>query len=197
MVRNAMQGNLKKAKLNFTLIYGSTRKNRLGIRFVKYLSEQIKLKGHFPNIVDPLNTKLPMLDKRFADYQKSKVPLNINKVHKTINTADAFIIISAEYNHMPPPALINIFNYFYEEFNRKPSCVCTYSSGSFAGIRVQSPLRAMLSQLGCPPIKFGMFQPNVANFFNQKGIPTDKKDAEQRFNIFFEELLWYAKKLKS
>ena len=54
-----------------------------------------------------------MLDKRFADYQKSKVPLNINKVHKTINTADAFIIISAEYNHMPPPALINIFNYFY------------------------------------------------------------------------------------
>ena len=35
MVRNAMQKNLKKAKLNFTLIYGSTRKNRLGIRFVK------------------------------------------------------------------------------------------------------------------------------------------------------------------
>tara|TARA_A100001388_G_C28337033_1_gene297144 strand:- start:227 stop:523 length:297 start_codon:yes stop_codon:yes gene_type:complete len=98
---------------------------------------------------------------------------------------------------MPPPALINIFNYFYEEFNRKPSCVCTYSSGSFAGIRVQSPLRAMLSQLGCPPIKFGMFQPNVANFFNEKGIPTDKKDAQQRFNIFFEELLWYTKKLKS
>ena len=66
-----------------------------------------------------------------------------------------------------------------------------------AGIRVQSPLRAMLSQLGCPPIKFGMFQPNVSNFFNQKGIPSDKKDAEQRFNIFFEELLWYTKKLKS
>ena len=112
MVKNTMQRNLKKAKLNFTLIYGSTRKKRLGIRFVKYLSEQIKLKGHSPNIVDPLNTKLPMLDKRFADYQKSIVPLNINKVHKKINKADAFIIISAEYNHMPPPALINIFNYF-------------------------------------------------------------------------------------
>ena len=96
---------------------------------LNYLSEQIKLKGHFSNIVDPLNTKLPMLDKRFVDYQKSKVPLNINKVHKIINKADAFIVVSAEYNHMPPPALINIFNYFYSEFNRKPSCVCTYSSG--------------------------------------------------------------------
>ena len=57
MVRNSMQRNLKKAKLNFTLIYGSTRKNRLGIRFVNYLSEQIKLKGHSPNIIDPLKYK--------------------------------------------------------------------------------------------------------------------------------------------
>ena len=58
---------------------------------------------------------------------------------------------------MPPPALINIFNYYYSEFNRKPSCVCTYSSGDLAGVRVQSPLRAMLSQLGCPPINLECF----------------------------------------
>ena len=69
-----------------------------------YIKNQIKLKGHLPNIVDPLNTKLPMLDKRFADYKKSKVPENIKKVQKTLNKADAFIVVSAEYNHMPPPA---------------------------------------------------------------------------------------------
>ena len=114
-----------------------------------------------------------------------------------LNSSHAFIVVSAEYNHMPPPALINIFNYYYSEFNRKPSCVCTYSSGDFAGIRVQSPLRAMLSQLGCPPIKFGMFQPKVSNFFNKEGVPNDQKDAETRFNVFFEELLWYTKKMNS
>ena len=43
--------NIKNIKLNFTLIYGSTRK-RLGIRFVNYLQKQIKLKGHNSNIVD-------------------------------------------------------------------------------------------------------------------------------------------------
>ena len=154
MVKNTMQKNIKKNKFNFTIIYGSTRKNRLGIRFVNYLANQIKLKGHKANIVDPLTCEsLPLLNKRFVDYKKSKVPENIKKVHKILNNAHAFIVVSAEYNHMPPPALINIFNYYYSEFNRKPSCVCTYSSGDFAGIRVQSPLRAMLSQLGCPPIK--------------------------------------------
>ena len=91
----------------------------------------------------------------------------------------------------------NIFNYYYSEFNRKPSCVCTYSSGDLAGVRVQSPLRAMLSQLGCPPIKFGMFQPKVSNFFDNNGIPIDVNDAEQRFNLFFNELLWYTKTLNN
>ena len=89
--------------------------------------------------MDPLNAKLPMLDKRYADYDKLKVPKNIKNVQKILKKSNAFIIVSAEYNHMPPPALINIFNYYYAEFNRKPSCVCTYSSGDFAGIRVQSP----------------------------------------------------------
>ena len=197
MVKNTMQKNIKKNKFNFAIIYGSTRKNRLGIRFVNYLEKQIKLKGHNPYIVDPLKVKLPLLDKRFLEYKKSNVPQNIKIIHKILLESNAFIVVSAEYNHMPPPALINIFNYYYSEFNRKPSCVCTYSSGDFAGIRVQSPLRAMLSQLGCPPIKFGMFQPNVSNFFNEKSIPSNKKDAEIRFNVFFDELLWYTKKFNS
>ena len=79
MVKNTMQKNIKKAKLNFSLIYGSTRKKRLGIRFVDYLKEQIKLKGHSAYIVDPLKAKLPLLDKRYADYKKSNTPTNIKE----------------------------------------------------------------------------------------------------------------------
>jgi len=195
MVRKTVQRNIKKINYNFAILYGSTRKKRLGIRFAEYINMQIRNKGHKSFIIDPLEVKLPLLDKRYADFQKSKIPENIKKVQKILKKSNAFVVVSAEYNHMPPPALINIFNYYYSEFNRKPSCVCTYSSGDFAGIRVQSPLRAMLSQLGCPPIKFGMYQPQVSDFFDKKGFPIDKKDAEKRFNLFFDELLWYTKTL--
>ena len=196
MVRKSVQRDIKK-KFNFTILYGSTRKKRLGIRFVDYINKQINNRGHNSSIVDPLEAKLPLLDKRYADYDKLKVPKNIKYVQKILKKSDAFIIVSAEYNHMPPPALINIFNYYYAEFNRKPSCVCTYSSGDFAGIRVQSPLRAMLSQLGCPPIKFGMYQPKVSEFFDKKGKPLDIQDATKRFNLFFDELLWYTRILNN
>ncbi|MAH89235.1 MAG: hypothetical protein CMJ06_04235 [Pelagibacterales bacterium] len=127
---------------------------------------------------------------------KKKIPVAIKNIQKILDKSDAFILVSAEYNHMPPPALINMLNYYYKEFDRKPSCICTYSVGDFAGVRVQSPLRSLMSQLGSPPIKYGMFQPKLSKDFDEKGIPHNSKDAEERFNIFFEELLWYANLLK-
>ncbi len=180
-------------KLNISIIYGSTRKKRIGIRFVNYLENQIKERGHNPILIDPIKMSFPFLDKRFDDYDKDKLPTNIGIVQKLLKKSHAFILVSAEYNHMPPPAMVNLLNFFYKEYDRKASTVCTYSSGDFAGVRVQSPLRAFLTQFGCPPIKYGMFQPNVNKFFNECGIPSDKKNAEERFNIFFNELVWYAK----
>ena len=185
-----------KEKLKFAILYGSTRKKRLGIRLVKYLNDQIKKNKHTPCIVDPLQYKLPLLDKRFEDFDKKKIPVAVKSIQKILDRADAFILVSAEYNHMPPPALINLLNYYYKEFDRKPSCICTYSEGDFAGVRVQSPLRSLMSQLGSPPIKYGMYQPKLSKNFNEKGIPHNSKDAEERFNIFFKELIWYANILK-
>ena len=185
-----------KKKLKFSLVYGSTRKKRLGIRFVKFLKDQILKNGHVPSIIDPLENKLPLLDKRFDEYPSKSVPKNINAIQQKLNRSDAFIIVSAEYNHMPPPALINLLNYFYKEYDRKPSTICTYSVGDLAGIRVQSPLRAMMSQFGSPPIKHGMFQPKLLNNFDINGNPMDYKDAEKRFLLFFKELVWYAEALK-
>ena len=185
-----------KNKLKFALIYGSTRKKRLGVRFVKYLANQISKNRHIPLIIDPLENKLPLLDKRFEDFSKSKVPASAKNIHKMLNKADAIILVSAEYNHMPPPALINLLNYFYKEFDRKPSSICTYSVGDFAGVRVQGPLRTLMTQLGSPPIKFGMYQGKISKSINERGEPENPKDTEERFNLFFKELVWYAKALK-
>ncbi len=186
-----------KNKLKFALLYGSTRKKRLGIRFVKYLANQITKNKHIAMIIDPLENKLPLLDKRFEEFSKNKTPNALKNIHKILNQADAIILVSAEYNHMPPPALINLLNYFYKEFDRKPSTICTYSVGDFAGVRVQGPLRTLMTQLGSPPIKFGMYQGKISKSLSEKGEPYDYAETEERFNLFFKELVWYAKALKA
>ena len=53
-----------------------------------------------------------------------------------------------------------------------------------------------MTQLGSPAIKYGFFQPKLLNNFNENGDPINKKDAIERFNLFFNELLWYTSSLK-
>ena len=87
------------------------------------------------------------------DYKKLKAPKNIKKIQKILKNANAFIVVSAEYNHMPPPALINIFNFFIQSLIENLPVFAPIQVATLLEVRVQSPLRAMLSQLGCPPIK--------------------------------------------
>ena len=53
-----------------------------------------------------------------------------------------------------------------------------------------------MAQLGSPPIKSGMFQPNLSKNFDEKGNSVDPEEAKERFDLFFKELAWYADALK-
>ena len=69
-----------------------------------------------------------------------------------IKAADAFIIVSGEYNHSIPPALSNLLDHFLEEYFWRPSAIVCYSAGAFGGVRAAMQLRAMLCELGTPSI---------------------------------------------
>ena len=41
-----------------------------------------------------------------------------------------------------------------------------------------------------------MFQGKVSKSLNENGKPNDPEETEERFNLFFKELVWYARALK-
>jgi len=58
---------------------------------------------------------------------------------------DAFIFVTAEYNHGIPAVLKNALDYAYKEFNRKPATFVAY--GSAGGARAVEQLRLILAEL--------------------------------------------------
>tara|TARA_B100000686_G_scaffold104414_1_gene111643 strand:+ start:4683 stop:5258 length:576 start_codon:yes stop_codon:yes gene_type:complete len=184
--------------LNIAVIYGSTREGRLGIRFAKYLNNEFSKRGNNCKLIDPIDIKLDTLVKRYADYDKDKSPEQLESLHKTLDNSDAFIIVSGEYNHFIPPALVNLLNHFYIEYQRKPSAVATYSVSPFGGVRVSSPLRAFLAQLGMPPISSMLHAPFISKNFNTEGkrISDDIEERQKEFEKFATELEWYGNALK-
>jgi len=113
----------------------------------------------------------------------------MKKLSEIFSSSDAFVIVSAEYNHGVPPALKNILDYFMKEFFFKPSAVVTYSIGPFGGVRVMVQWRAILSELGMPSIPSILPIPVIQNVFDEEGNPKDEKYHE-RTKKFFDEFDW-------
>ena len=185
--------------LKISIIYGSTRDGRLGIRFAKYLQNEFSYRNIEAVLIDPLDMNINTLTKRYSDYEDGNAPAELERVHKELNSSDAFVIVSAEYNHFMPPALVNLLNHFYIEYQRKPSAVATYSVSPFGGVRVSSPLRSFLAQLGMPPISSMIHAPFINKNFNDNGerISSDREERHKEFVKFAEEIEWYANALKS
>jgi NAD(P)H-dependent FMN reductase len=110
--------------------------------------------------------------------------------------ADAFVIMTGEYNHSMPPALVNLLDHFLEEYFWRPSPIVSYSAGPFGGVRAAVQLRAPLCELGMPSIPSLFPIPRAHEALSEDGAPRDPAAVARRFNRFASELEWYAAALK-
>ena len=182
--------------LRIPVIYGSVRSGRQGIKVARFVERQLRGRGHEVTLVDPLQEQLPLLERRFKDFQPGTAPAALQRLAELYRQADAFVIVSGEYNHSVPPALTNLLDYFLEEYFFRPSGIVSYSSGIYGGIRATVQLREMLCTLGMPSIPATFPVPKVQAAANDDGSATDPA-LEQRFGRFAAELEWYAEALKA
>lgn len=182
--------------LDLLVIYGSVRPHRQGIKAAKFLVEACRGRGHQTTLIDPLEERLPLLEKMYKEYEKGQAPEILERLATRIRAADAFIIVSGEYNHSIPPALSNLLDHFLEEYFWRPSAIVCYSAGAFGGVRAAMQLRAMLCELGTPSIPSLLPVPRVQEAFDEEGHPRDES-YNQRASRFLSELEWYARALKT
>jgi NAD(P)H-dependent FMN reductase len=182
--------------LDLLVIYGSVRNDRKGIRAARFVLDVCRARGHRASLVDPAEHRLPLLDRMYKEYAPGEAPEPLASLADRIKNADAFIIVSGEYNHSIPPALSNLLDHFLEEYFWRPSAIVCYSAGPFGGVRAAMQLRAMLCELGTPTIPSLLPVPRVQEAFDEDGRPQDEAYT-LRSARFLDELEWYANALKS
>jgi len=182
--------------LNFTLIYGSVRSGRQGIKAVHFLENQLQQRGHQTTLIDPLEYTLPLLDKMYKEYKPDEAPEVLQKLAAILKDSDGFLIVSGEYNHGIPPALKNLLDHFLEEWAFRPSAITCYSAGQFGGVRAAMQLRMTLGELGMSSIPSLFPIPKVQDTFQEDGTPINIK-IEKYVAPFLDEFEWYARALKN
>lgn len=181
--------------LTLPVIYGSVRTERQGIALARHVALALRARGHDAPLIDPIERRLPLLDKMYKEY-KGDAPPVLEELAEIYRAADGFVIVTGEYNHSIPPALSNLLDHFLEEYFWRPSAIISYSAGSFAGVRAAMQMRAMTGELGMPSIPSIFSVGRIGKAFDEAGKPTDEGFGK-RFDKFASELEWYAEALKA
>jgi NAD(P)H-dependent FMN reductase len=187
---------MENRKLNIAVVYGSVRSARQGIKAAKFIEMKISERGHEVELVDACEVDLPMLDKMYKEFGPGEAPENMKKIAKIFEKADAYVIVSAEYNHGVPGALKNLLDHYQKEYLFKPSGIVTYSAGPWGGVRVAIHLRDILAELGMPSIPTSLSIPRVQDAFDDEGKAIDDSYS-RRVGKFLDELEWYSRALRA
>jgi NAD(P)H-dependent FMN reductase len=91
--------------LNVPVLLGSVRSERQTLRAGRMVVAALKAAGHEAVLVDPLELRLPLLERTYSEYKKGEAPAGLDGLAALYRRADGFIIVSGEYNHGIPPAL--------------------------------------------------------------------------------------------
>lgn len=111
--------------------------------------------------------------------------------------ADAYIIVTPEYNHGMPAVLKNALDVLDYQLKRKP--VAIVSHGSVGGARANEHVRLIVnSALGAVPIPASLpFSGRVAELIDDSGASTSWQEVNQaKLIALLNELIWYSSALK-
>ncbi|MBV8767510.1 MAG: NAD(P)H-dependent oxidoreductase [Hyphomicrobiales bacterium] len=180
--------------LTFPVLLGSVRSDRQGIKAARYIVRLLEARGHEPVLVDPLEKKLPLLDRMYKEFPKGKAPKVLGDLAALYRRADGFVIVTGEYNQSVQPALKNLLDHFLEEYFWRPSTIVSYSAGRFAGVRAAVALRTILAELGMPSLPSVLSIPTIGSILTEDGH-SNEAWIDKAASRFLAEFEWYAQAL--
>src|SRR5260221_3179238 len=178
--------------MKIEIISGSARSNsitkRVALNLIKQLKEDT---NHEIGIIDMKDWDLPPLQSVFKSLDTT--PDEFKSLSKRISEADAFILVSPEYNGSYAPALKNLLDH-YPKQHHKPFGIVTASPGSFGGIRATQQMLLLVSALFGIASPYLLVVPAVEKKFNVQGELLDESFQNSIHN-FITEYLWLAENL--
>ncbi len=185
-------------KLKLKVILGSTREGRYGENVAKWTMKELASSEVFEaELLDLRDYNIPYYD-NVTPASMLKAPYDspiTQRWSEKISEADAYIIVTPEYNHGYPAVLKSALDVIYHEWSKKPVAFISYGA-SASGARAIEQLRQVVAELQMVSIREAI---SLAIFsgeqiFNEDGemvAPTNSK----KLTKLVGDLYWWASAL--
>jgi NAD(P)H-dependent FMN reductase len=167
-------------RFQLAVIVGSVRQGRFGPVVADWFVGQAKQRTDVTvDVVDLADTPIPSAP--FAD---------------RIAAADAFVVVTPEYNHSYPGPLKHAIDSVGAGWRAKPVGFVSYG-GMSGGLRAVEPLRVVFAELHTVTIRNTVSFHFAREQFDEHGTPRDPDAVNAAADVLLDQLAWWAQALRA
>ena len=147
-------------QLVIAVLGGTTRVQRESIKAARYIAEFGRRQPNVEIIfVDPVEFNFP----GDGNGPEGKDP----RYTQIVARADAFFIVTPEYNHSFPGSLKRMLDSELALYNHKPVAFAGASNGNWGGVRAVESLLTAVRETGLVALSWDIYFPYVQNIFDE------------------------------
>ncbi|MFC9976690.1 NADPH-dependent FMN reductase [Spirillospora sp. NPDC127200] len=182
--------------LKITVLLGSTREGRFGPSVASWVMDHLGQRDDMEaDLIDLVETPLPTVFPLLGQPPTAQEDRDLlAAVSPRLAAADAFVIVTPEYNHSFPAALKNAIDWHGTEWQAKPVAFVSYGAFS-AGLRAVEQLRPVLAELHAVTIRDTVGLQHPWARFDGDGKAVDPA-ADAAAKVMLDRLAWWAHALR-
>jgi len=178
--------------MRIEIISGSSRTTSATRRVAVHLHNLLnQTTGHEIGLIDMKEWDLPPMQSVFTSVDNT--PEQWKALSERVFAADAFILVSPEYNGSYAPALKNLLDHYPKQYH-KVFGIATASPGPMGGMRATQQMLLLVSALFGIASPYLLIVPGVDKKFDKSGVLLDQSFQHNVHN-FTTEFLWLAESL--
>jgi NAD(P)H-dependent FMN reductase len=183
--------------LRVAVVVGSVREGRAGRAVADWFVGAAKgSDGLDLDVVDLVDVELPLAMPGWGRTPSPEAAAALAGVTPRLAAADAFVVVTPEYNHSFPAALKNFVDWHRAEWHAKPVGFVSYG-GLSGGLRAVEQLRLVFAELHAMTVRDSVSLHGPWSGLTEDGTPRDAAVCESAAKGMLGQLSWWGRALRT
>ncbi|MFI5531253.1 NADPH-dependent FMN reductase [Kitasatospora sp. NPDC051853] len=176
-------------RLRLAVIIGSTREGRFGPTVAHWFADRARRREDLDvDLVD-------LLDERLPDVLAGTPTPEVASLTPRLAAADAFVVVTPEYNHSYPAPLKSAIDWHRQEWQAKPVGFVSYG-GIAGGLRAVEHLRQVFAEVHATTVRDTVSFHSAWELFDEAGQLHDPARPEGAAKTMLDQLVWWGRALR-
>ncbi|MFI8965586.1 NADPH-dependent FMN reductase [Streptomyces sp. NPDC053493] len=185
------------APLRVAVIVGSVREGRHADAVSDwFLGFAARHGGLDLDVIDLAEVDLPLAMPGWGGKPSPQAVAALAEVSPRLADADAFVVVTPEYNHSFPAALKNLIDWHRPQWQAKPVGFVSYG-GLGGGLRAVEQLRQVFAEMHATTVRDSVSLHGPWSGIGEDGAPRDRAVTEGAAKGMLDQLLWWGRALRT